>query len=467
MSSVTPQRGSDVELAAQGVVARCPFAETFAAYEIEHRDHNAEQTLREKRVLLGDMLEFCGSALEGVTRERVSAFLEHLSRNGRPHRLPDGSTTRRKTRAGPKSRKTYLSHIRAFFAWCVQTERIRSNPCDGIRPPRVLRKQGRAFGLEEVSRILSAEPRGEFSAYYLTLLISGVRAGSLRRMPTFAFMLEHDQPRIEIPAAFSKTRRAYTAALDPSTASRLRILLESRGPDHRPSEPLFNVPGPSRMLTHLRRTCKLARVALEDDKGRRVGLHCFRRANVSRILELGFDAKVAQLQAGHSEVSTTLTNYTDRDITDQTRAVQALSDALASIPPDTGHARKENIRRNPDQPIANRGACPKIEQRRSSMLNSTTTSPAALPLSRRGTSLSRGDEGLAPVDVNRADSRRDPASMSKVGDTGFEPVSPSDLPPRLAGVVHHALRVAERWHDRFGRGSQESQHDKRTDKQDG
>jgi integrase len=321
------------------------WSHALQVWKGEHRDL-ADQTKRETARLLLDLAEHAGAASpEEVTREHVAAFMRELAEHGRPHRLADGTITKRRKPAGAKSRRTYLSTLRAFFAWAVAFELVKTNPCDAIASPRVMKKQHRAFTLDEMRRIIAgASP--EHAIYYRTLAITGIRAGALRRMPTFAFVLHDDQPRIEVPAEFSKSRVAYSAALDVITAGQLANLLRSRGPDHQPSEPLFDVPRPSRLVMRLKALCKRVGVAVVDTRGRPAGLHCFRRGTVTRLLDLGVDAKIAQLQAGHADVATTLANYCDRDLSDQLRAAQMLADAVGSSNPgDTGTPPEQSRRK--------------------------------------------------------------------------------------------------------------------------
>lgn len=444
-----------------------PWGESAAleAYLTERRHEMAEQTLREKRRLLLDLAEFAGTPDPlTVAREHIVGFLDHVATHGRPHRLPDGTTTKRRTKAGAKSRKTYISHIRAFFDWAVQTERLRRSPAEAIRTPRVLRKQMRAFTTDEVVRILAASS-GQLAVYFRTLYVSGIRATALATAPTFAFVLTADSPRVELPPKRGKQGNGYVAALDDHTAHELRELLESRGPDHRPSEPLFALPRVSKLGEQLVRICKRAGVAVVDDRGRRAGLHCFRRANITHTLDLGFDAKIAQLQAGHADVSTTLRNYTDRGIDDQAQAARALAAGLGvkrvSIPPDTGQPTTDKLRKNREKGLANGPGKPKIGPATFPMNPRHSTSVGTTEPLRRGASLHNRREGSVPTDVSFEPARHgEQASMSKwaILDSNQYPAQ-ADMPPRIAGVIHHALRVAERWFESRTAGLVEPSHD--------
>ena len=320
------------------------LSDLLDAYRLDLRGRATEQHAREVSRLVRDLCDHAGEAdPRAISRDQVARFLEFCGSTGRPHRLADGTITKRRVRAGAKSRRTYLSGLRKFYAWCIQTERgITKNPCESVPSPRVLRKQQRAFTIVEIAALVEAAPFAR-SVLYQTLAISGVRVGALLALPVSAFMLEDDQPRIELEAVErSKIRNAYSAALDDATAARLVQLRDSLDEDLTPSVRMFQALRRNALRKQLRSDCKRAGVALKDSKGRSVGLHCFRRGMVTRLLDLGADAKVAQLQAGHADVSTTLNNYTDRDISDQTAAVARLADALglSSITGHTGPSPK-------------------------------------------------------------------------------------------------------------------------------
>lgn len=70
---------------------------------------------------------------------------------GRAHRLADGTITKRRKPAGPKTRKDYILALRVFFRWCVTTKRgLTENPADNIIVSRVYRRQMRALTITEI-----------------------------------------------------------------------------------------------------------------------------------------------------------------------------------------------------------------------------------------------------------------------------------------------------------------------------
>ncbi len=428
----------------------------FDAYAIEVAGEVGEQHLREVRSLLRDLVEHAEvDRVESITRDQVVAFLAHVQRNGRPHRLKDGTITKRRKPAGATSRRTYLFNMRGFFEWCVETKRLAENPCGNIRAPRRTPNQRRALTVRELGAIIAGAPP-ERQVLYWILAIAGTRLGATLRLPRGCFMVEARPFRIEIPAAFSKTKREYTAALAASTAELVREYRDAAPGKDR--DPLLRLGTSKRIRNKLRdqlhADCKRVGVPVVDSRGRSVGLHSFRRAMITGMQDLGFDAKVAQLQAGHANVTTTLTNYTDRGIGEQVEAAEALAAAIdeASISPGLLVRKKilaEDLTRGAEGSEDVDAVTREIHQTRSSESGR---------LSHPGTQHPRG-ERLPSRDratQNPSSARQNRASMSKWAILDSNQYRPDDIPPRVAGIVHHALSVAERWSRPDRADSQES-----------
>lgn len=330
-SRTSQTRGMDAAAPATTRGAPAPADTALKSLVRDYRDEHGDLTAQHHAALhslVRDLLEHAGApGIELITRTHIVKFLAWCEDEGRPHRLADGTITRRRKPAGARSRKTYLSTLSAFFDWAIRAEKMRPpNPCQTIRAPKALRKQGRAFKPAEAVAMIATAPFDR-SVLYELLYVGGPRIGVVagtryrKPLPDACFHLDANPPHIEIPAEWGKKGRAYTVALSEALAARLIELRAGLGPDHAPSLPLFTK-RPS--WKTFRADCRRAGVALKDARGRSAGLHCFRRGAATSILDLGFDAKVAQNQLGHADVSTTLRDYTDRGVDDQAAAAEAL-----------------------------------------------------------------------------------------------------------------------------------------------
>lgn len=164
------------------------------------------------------------------------------------------------------------------------------------------------------------------------------------------------------------------------------------------------------------------------------------------------------MHIGKAVAAPTLRNYTDRGFEDQAEAARALAAGImpahASIPPDTGHVGcAGNQRKVLDSSES-------IRQHQSAtypMPHQTMRSPGTTELPRNGDVAVNQRGSSVPRDLKLPVRRGEKARMSKwaILDSNQYPAAP-DMPPRLAGVIHHALRVAERWSDHHERpGSSE------------
>lgn len=407
-STLPPASGDTLDLA-------------LGQFAIERRDDCSPQTLREVASLVQDLCRHAGCGPERIRRGDVVAFLEWCATTGRQHRI-EGRPTRRRVKAGAKTRRNYLSALRGFFDWAIQAELCPGpNPCETVRSPRVLRRQGRAFTPAEIAAIIRAAPP-ERSVLYRVLWVTGARVGSLcgsrdrGGLPTSHYHLELDPPHIEVPAAMMKSGQEIRLALDEGTAAALRALVASK-PDHAPSLPLFR--RPSRKQLHA--DCRAAGIALTDGRGRGAGLHCFRRGCSTGLLDLGFDPKVAQLQLGHSDVATTLRNYTDRGLVDQAKAAAALA---ACIP--------GGIPEHPAQATQLGQSYPQSEKDLTPGAELVEDQPASRPMLTKNTTSRALDPRRAPVrDVKH------PSLDARPGSTAFACES---APPGAAGMSEWAIQ---------------------------
>jgi len=246
-----------------------------------------------------------------------------------------------------------------------------------------------------------SEPDGTVryrSSLYRVLSVSGYRINEARRLRWRDLELHRDPARIVLPAAKGKAAKGRVSLLPESVRESLLVLAKVSG-----SQPVVDKgvtgsiggyraipdmdngtqPGatgrnggkrdprlirngsasdpqpdpadlvwpwlsgrPNTVLGALRRDCKRCGVDLEDDRGRKVGWHAFRRAVASELARSGVNPKIAQRILGHSQVSTTLKHYTDIDDGQIFAAAKSLSGGQLSAgrSGDTGKNRERRSR---------------------------------------------------------------------------------------------------------------------------
>ena len=409
-----------------------PLAGLVDTYVATQGENNAPRYMTQVRALLLELGQYAGIAdWVDLTRDHIEAWLEHIRLHGRPR--PDGRKNPRK--AGAKTRKSYIYAIRAFLGWAIDSERGRFhramlNPADRVAKPRHARKKGRAATAAEMAALLDSAP-WERMVFYRVLAVSAMRVGAATSVPAAWFMAEADEPRIDIPQEMSKTWRGYSPALDPLTAKLVRIYKASRD-DFSPSLPLFAPVRNDRM----RRDVVAAGIQLKDDRGRAFGFNSFRRFTATELDRQGFNASIAQAQLGHSNVSTTLTYYTDTNFREQQAAASALSAAISVRDAGSKNATSQVSLRKPVDGTAIGRHTPSASRL---MYPPTQTSSHPDPAFAAGRlAIAKGE----PVGGDEFLPAPSGTSSNQVGATGLEPVA-RDLPPEIARLANRLMDLIE------------------------
>jgi integrase/recombinase XerD len=108
-------------------------------------------------------------------REQV---LDAFTRSLAPHRLSD--TTRLEVEAylarplAPESRRTYRSHLRAFFAWCIDEGYLTDDPTARVPAVRVRRGTPRPLLDDDLERAVELADR-RMRAWLLCMALAGLR----------------------------------------------------------------------------------------------------------------------------------------------------------------------------------------------------------------------------------------------------------------------------------------------------
>lgn len=99
----------------------------------------APSTISARRQVLRDVAAYCKRPLLLLTSDELCEW-------------------RRSLRVRPISVRTYVSHVRAFFAWAVEVGKLRTNPAARIPVPRLARRIPRPIGELDLRRALREAP---------------------------------------------------------------------------------------------------------------------------------------------------------------------------------------------------------------------------------------------------------------------------------------------------------------------
>jgi len=186
-------------------------ADKFLA-DAEARNLRPASLKKYRRLLEGEFVPFCAArnaaSLSRVTVEFVRDFRDSLDH-------------------APVTQQKKLEYLRAFLAFCQNSDWIARNPAKAVKLPRVDRAQVRPFTPDEVQKLLGAceKFRGDgrrLRAMILLLRNTGLRVGD-------AVMLTRDRVRGgKLFLYTSKTETPVRCPLPPDTLAALEALPGAR-----------------------------------------------------------------------------------------------------------------------------------------------------------------------------------------------------------------------------------------------
>lgn len=280
-----------------------PLQEHIDAY-IVHLEHGrrSPRTIADAKAHMAWIVEHCkAKRITDLSLDAAERALKILHAEGRAARTINH-------RGGS---------VRAFLEWCVDTNRMGSNPLRHL--PHLdeesdRRRRRRALTIEEVGRLLAvAEPRGR-KLWYLLALYAGLRLSDLKRLR----WADLDLLRNVVTIRQGKAKRVDEVPLHEA----LKVELARQRPAHvLPTAAVFpSVPTNETRRKDFRR----AKIAEVDEDGLFADLHSLRVTLGTMLARQGVTPQVAQRVMRHSRYSTTLRFYTQLGLVDTAAAVASL-----------------------------------------------------------------------------------------------------------------------------------------------
>jgi integrase len=159
------------------------------------RINSRPRTIAARRNVLGKIERECGP-LDTLTRHDLTAWLDQY--------------------ADPSTRGTYLGHLRSFYRWCVETERLTLDATAGIRTPKIPRRLPRPLGEDELTRALAtATPR--VRAWITLAAYCGLRSCEIAAMR--GEHIDHERGTLYLPV--EKGGGAGSVVLPPKVMAEL------------------------------------------------------------------------------------------------------------------------------------------------------------------------------------------------------------------------------------------------------
>jgi integrase len=320
--------------------------ETHLANKGTSPKHRAETARRLRAVLDGAAVR----TLADLSPEGVERFLSSLAGRG----------------AGPRTRNTYLTSVRAFSRWCLKTRRQGEDPLASLSPAAgEVRRQRRALTEDELVRLFEAArerplkeamtvrtgPRRgrqagrvrpevrarlerlgrERALMYKTMVWTGLRRGELAALRVRHLTLTGARPCLTLPGTATKNREEASLPLRADLAADLAAWVTATGKGD--ADPLFAVP--VELVKVLKRDLAFAGIPYRDKHGRTVDVHALRHTTATYLSRAKVPPRVAQAFMRHSDIKLTMQTYTDLRLLDEAEALAA----LPCLPPDEGYGR--------------------------------------------------------------------------------------------------------------------------------
>ena len=348
--------------------------------------------------------EHFGAYIAHLRAKRVSAshqkdrkrYLERIAKECQLSRLSDLDrlTLERwlhrtaETGMSARSCNAYRAAAAAFSNWCVDTQRLVTNPLAGLskfNEKTDPRRKRRALTEEELIKLLDVARRrplvdamtirkgprrGEAVAnlkpetrkrletlgweralIYKTLVLTGLRRNELASLTVGQLELDGPTAWAVLEAADEKNREGSEIALRADLVQDLREWLDfklraTQENARRLGEPIparlpanasvFTVP--TGLVKIFDRDLKLAGIPKQDERGRTVDVHAMRTTFGTHLSKGGVPLRIAQSAMRHSDPSLTANVYTDPALLDVAGAL----DVLPALPlrPDANETQK-------------------------------------------------------------------------------------------------------------------------------
>ena len=258
------------------------------------------------RARLLAMAHGCGwETLRALTPDSLTAFLVGL----------------RRQRCEVRTVNDYLAMAKRFCRWCIETRRLAGNPLASVRKTASDRdgtNDKSALTPEQAVSLIEASRH--HGLLYLVALRTGLRRGELRDLQWGDLFLDGPEPRIQLRATATKSRRADSLPLRADVASALR---EARPANVTPTDRVFRrLP----KMSSFRRDLDRAGIPHHDERGKRVVFHSLRVTFCTWLAKSVREPRVAMQAMRHRTMALTMQYYTDPRLLDTARAVDALPD---------------------------------------------------------------------------------------------------------------------------------------------
>jgi len=279
------------------------------------------------------------SSITELTTARIEELLPVIA-DAQEQRSRERQPARRRHRMSPRTRNAYLTSLRAFFAWLVESKRWHENPCDAVERAEVKGPANERWSLtrEQLTALVDYPVPVWRAVAYLLAATTGLRRGELRQLLEADVNLERATLRCR--ARCTKNAEDETLPLPPWTVEMLRDYLRAVPPDFRPNTAGKPVPARGKRLLlavptvkTLRRDLERVGIAPVNEAGDVFDFHSLRVSCATILAVEGVGLQLVSRIMRHSDVRLTQEIYTRLVLHDTRGAVAAFRPAGARPEP--------------------------------------------------------------------------------------------------------------------------------------
>ena len=256
----------------------------------------------------------------------------------------------------PKTLNQYASAAISLCNWCVARTppRLYQNPLSDFEPLKHGNadiRPRRAFGVDEVRRLLAAAPEKRRRIYWLAVT-TGLRRNELRSLQWGDLRIDNTtRPFIQLRVEQTKAARADTVALRPDVAEMLgSIRPESR---QRGEQVFETIP----TIQTFRRDLKSAGIPDVDADGRRADFHSLRTTFNTTLAEVGISSIARRTAMRVTSEKLVNDVYLDQDQLPRWDAVERLPSFAAEARPGIERTAAVVTGTHDAKPDANHPSC--------------------------------------------------------------------------------------------------------------
>ena len=201
-----------------------------------------------------------------------------------------------------------LSSWRGFFAWLGRDGSVRSNPCEGVRPPKSPKRLPNALSVDEAARLLDPDGEGDpllaarDAAMFELFYSSGLRLAELAALDLAALETALHEGEIRV---LGKRNKARIVPVGTKARDALAAWAAVRGELAAAGEAALFVGQRGGRLGHRAIERRLEQLALRRGLPRHVHPHMLRHSFASHVLQSSGDLRAVQEMLGHASIAST------------------------------------------------------------------------------------------------------------------------------------------------------------------